>query len=203
MRGDSRSACRHSRAPLKHAQWPAAASINIVKIQCLRSTSAGRPSCGRGRIRRRLAGPDAVQFACRRRNAGMSSWSSSLGLCTGACRPCWSRPCGAARLAYSDTGSGRDSARRAAPDGRQAARAGCGMFGGLRAAGLRLLLVLAAAKTDRGEALQQATCAASPGCSSCTSSPRRARISFCAGTGSSSIRGMRGARAAAAPAAAE
>ncbi len=33
-----------------------------------------------------------------------------------------------------------------------------------------------------------------PGCSSCGSSPRRARISFCAGTGSSSSRGMRGAR---------
>ena len=32
------------------------------------------------------------QFACRRRKAGMSSWSSSRELCTGACRPSGSRP---------------------------------------------------------------------------------------------------------------
>ena len=42
-----------------------------------------------------------------------------------------------------------------------------------------------------------------PGCSSWGSSPRQARISFCAGIGSSSSRGMRGARVLAAPPAAE
>ena len=70
--------------------------------------------------------------------------------------------------------------------------------GQLRSSSVRL----AAAEADRGQPLQQRLAPLS-GMLLRTSSPRRARISFCAGTGSSSIRGIRGARAAGAPAAAE
>ena len=87
----------------------------------------------------------------------MSSWSSSLRLCTGACRPCWSSPCGAARLAYSDTGSWRDSGaspRRGASWQPLGSRQGhAGAVRGLGTA--PLVLLLAAAQPDRGQALQQ------------------------------------------------
>ena len=60
--------------------------------------NTSRPCSGIGRRPRRLA-PEPPrlarrggQFACRRRKAGMSSWSSSRELCTGACRPSGSRP---------------------------------------------------------------------------------------------------------------
>ena len=43
----------------------------------------------------------------------MSSWSSSGELCTAVCRPWGSRPCGAGRRAYSETGSLRPSGWRA------------------------------------------------------------------------------------------
>lgn len=46
------------------------------------------------------------QLFCRRRKAGISKWSSPWGGdTTGAGRPWLSKPCGAGRLAYSDTGS--------------------------------------------------------------------------------------------------
>lgn len=45
------------------------------------------------------------QLAWRRRNAGISRWSSTPAGPAAAGRPCWSRPCGAGRRPYSDTGS--------------------------------------------------------------------------------------------------
>ena len=79
--------------------------------------------------------------------------------------------------------------------GRPVSRSGVAGATGHRAAAapVLVLVLLAAAEADRGQALQQDYAALS-GCSSCGSSPRRARISFCAGTGSSSMRGIRGAR---------
>ena len=50
---------------------------------------AAAPAVGAGTA---AASRRGGQFACRRRNAGMSSWSSSRELCTGACRPSGSRP---------------------------------------------------------------------------------------------------------------
>ncbi len=72
-----------------------------------------------------------------------------------------------------------------------ARRAGRGMLGApADSEPAPLLLLLAPAQADRGQALQQRR----PPFFRVLlrgSSPRRARISFCAGTGSSSIRGMR------------
>ena len=104
----------------------------------------------------------------------------------GAARRCRSR----GRLAYSDTGSGcgRGGAAAAAAWPGRSARDGAGAAAGSRRH-----------RGGRGR----------PAASRCNSdmrrfsgsassrSPRWARISFCAGIGSSSIRGMRGARLAA------
>ena len=128
-------------------------------------------------------------------------------LFTGACRPCWSRPCGAGRgatgrLAYSETDSDRAA---------RAARCSGGIGGSLRhrrsralgrdrsrpgaRPGFRALLLLAPAEADRGEPLQQRHALLLRG-GVRPPRPARARIWFCAGIGSSSMRGMRGARSA-------
>jgi hypothetical protein len=64
----------------------------LVKIQLLVIIFEGsefKNVSGRARLRAPGQRPiDTIQFGCRRRNAGMSRWSSSV---TGGRRPCWSR----------------------------------------------------------------------------------------------------------------
>ena len=87
------------------------------------------------------------------------------------------------RLAARAAALAAPSASAALPVGR-----------GRRWRGGRTSILLAPAEADRGEALQATTGAASPGQRRFRAC--RARIWFCAGIGSSSIRGMRGARTA-------
>ena len=88
-----------------------------------------------------------------------------LELCTGACLPCWSNPCGAERLAYSETGSScRVSLQILARFGRPRHRPPGQPLGRHRTAErsargrgrqARLLFVLvAASETDRSQSLQ-------------------------------------------------
>ena len=123
----------------------------------------------------------------------MSSWSSSARLCTGACRPCWSSPSGAGRLAYSETGSGRNSGRGIGRPGSRSVD-GCGSGGALRDWAAAPPLRARGGRDPRPRAAATATCVASPGAPPVRSRRAGREISFCAGTGSSSIRGMRSGR---------
>ena len=112
-------------------------------------------------------------------------------LCTGACRPCAGRgPAGrlAGILARIRTGCS-DRARIRAAAAARAHRPAARCCGALRPV---LPPARRAAEADRGEPLQQRHAAAFPDAG--LRRLRRAvpRISFCAGSGSSSIRGMRG-----------
>ena len=164
---------------------------SIVINTCTEQQTAPLQALDRGRASlRRLR-----QFACRRRNAGISSWSSSAGFCTGAGRPCGSRPCGRGARGHIPTPAARPCppAGAAGSGGRSNCGTGCAVRGARRRLG-----------SPRGGRARPtpdaatATCAASRG--GPRRSPRCARISFCAGIGSSSIRGMRGVRGARAPA---
>lgn len=71
-------------------------SIRLLIQRLMRLPASHDQAWGR-RPRRFAPGPRGCaanwdQFACRRKNAGMSSWSSSKELCTGACRPRGSSP---------------------------------------------------------------------------------------------------------------
>ncbi len=133
----------------------------------------------------------------------MSSWSSSDELCTGACRPSGSspwcgRPPGVFRYRLGRPRLLRRARRRPRLHRARAAAAEPGPCAA--AAGWRFAAVHAPpprAGRHRGRPKRGAgagPCAASPECSAAGRSPRMTRSSFCAGTGSSSIRGIRGAR---------
>ena len=139
--------CRNATKALRFGHF-----VTIVRTPG--SSLGGRPGhmCRSGTAQYRVSAPAGAG------RPGFRVDPAHPVLCTGgACRPCWSRPCGAGRLAYSDTGLGsrfgrtrhHRTARAGAPFAAQAAPSAA------PAQVLFLLGLLAPAKADRGEPLQQ------------------------------------------------